>query len=127
LPREIEPGEPSLAEALEDSPFLDVSSPLTAYEWLKIIIMLPVVVVKIVRPRIAFPVSHSPFPRRATCADGSMSSGLMCVCVGGGGGFNEEAPRRGPMRAGAAPVAEGMQKAAGLEHEDGRRVCLRGG
>mmetsp|Transcript_6129 Transcript_6129/g.17582 ORF Transcript_6129/g.17582 Transcript_6129/m.17582 type:complete len:410 (+) Transcript_6129:361-1590(+) len=40
-------GPTSLEEIIQDSPFLDLSSPMTAYEWLKAVVMLPWVAIKL--------------------------------------------------------------------------------
>lgn len=45
-PQNIAHGPSSLEDMIKDSPFLDLSSPMTAYEWFKVVIMLPWVVFK---------------------------------------------------------------------------------
>lgn len=45
-PQPIAHGPSSLEDMIMDSPFLDLSSPMTAYEWFKVVIMLPWIVFK---------------------------------------------------------------------------------
>lgn len=41
-------GPTSMEEIIKDSPFLDLSSPMTAYEWAKVVLMLPWVIFKVI-------------------------------------------------------------------------------
>lgn len=41
-------GPTSMEDIIRDSPFLDLSSPMTAYEWAKVVLMLPWVIFKVI-------------------------------------------------------------------------------